>query len=158
MTNARVPLVFVVLPLRFAVLAQEKKKDVVSGDPARLERIRTATMPKIDKPVSFETPEADAICSALEVFPPDNPWNLLVEDWPLHPNSKNIIASIGPDKPLRYNPDMTFILVPPDQKKSQRQDRRLSRASRIKGRFRSPTTSRSRAGRPISSEPKNSRP
>src|SRR5205085_172415 len=44
-------------------------------------------------------------------------WNLLVEDWPLHPNSKNIIASIGVNKPFRYNPDMGFVLVPPDQKK-----------------------------------------
>ena len=41
-------------------------------------------MPKIDKPVSFDTPEADAILSALEVFPEDNPWNLVVADWPLH--------------------------------------------------------------------------
>lgn len=89
----------------------------VHGDPARLERIRAAKMPKIDKPILFNTPEADAICSALEVFPPDNPWNLVVEDWPVHPNSKNIIASIGAEKPLRYNPDMGFVLVPPDQKK-----------------------------------------
>jgi hypothetical protein len=89
----------------------------VHGDPARLDHIRKAPMPKIDKPVMFDTPEADAIVSALEVFPPDNPWNLVVSDWPLHPNSKNIIASIGPDKPFRYNPDMGFILVPPDQKK-----------------------------------------
>src|SRR5262249_6249037 len=27
------------------------------------------------------------------------------------------IASIGGDKPFRYNPDMGFVLVPPDQKK-----------------------------------------
>ncbi len=97
--------------------AQQKPEGVVSGDPARLERIRAATMPEIDKPVSFETPEADAICSALEIYPPDNPWNLLVEDWPLHPNSKEIVASIGPEKPLRYNPDMTFVLVPPKEKR-----------------------------------------
>src|SRR5205085_4743019 len=63
------------------------------------------------------TPEADAICSALEVYPPNNPWNLVVDDWPLHPNSKNIIDSVGADKPFRYNPDMGFVLVPPDQKK-----------------------------------------
>jgi len=68
-------------------------------------------------PLMFDTPEADAILSALEVFPADNPWNLVVSDWPLHPNSKNIIASIGVDKPMRYNPDMGFVLVPPDQKK-----------------------------------------
>jgi hypothetical protein len=89
----------------------------VHGDAARLERIRAAKMPKSDKPVLFDTPTADAICSALEVFPPDNPWNLVIEDWPLHPNSKAIVASIGPAKPFRYNPDMGFVLVPPDQPK-----------------------------------------
>jgi hypothetical protein len=65
----------------------------------------------------FDTPEADAICSALEVFPSNNPWNLIVSEWPVHPNSKDIINSMGADKPLRYNPDMGFILVPSDQKK-----------------------------------------
>jgi hypothetical protein len=89
----------------------------VRGDPARLTRLRAAKMPPIDRPILFDTPEADAICSALEVFPPDNPWNLVVEDWPLHPNSKNIIESIGAAKPLRYNPDMGFVLVPPNQPK-----------------------------------------
>lgn len=88
-----------------------------SGDPARVARIRAARMPAIDQPILFDTPEADAILSALEVFPPDNPWNLVVSDWPVHPNSKNIIASIGPTKKFRYNDDMSFILVPPGQKK-----------------------------------------
>jgi hypothetical protein len=87
------------------------------GDPARLVRIRAAKMPSITKPVEFFTPEADAILSALEVFPPDNPWNLVVENWPLHPNSKNIVASIGPEKMFRCNDDMGFVLIPPDQKK-----------------------------------------
>ncbi len=98
-------------------VAQEPKKPVVTGDPARVARIRAAKMPRIDKPVSFDTPEADAILSALEIFPEDNPWNLVVSDWPVHPKSKDIVASIGANKPLRYNPDMSFILVPPDQKK-----------------------------------------
>lgn len=89
----------------------------VRGDPARLERIKSAKMPQITKPILFDTPEADAILSALEVFPPDNPWNLVVSDWPLHPNSKNIVASIGAEKRFRYNPDMGFVLVPTDQKK-----------------------------------------
>ena len=74
-------------------------------------------MPAINRPVMFNTPEADRILAALQVFPPDNPWNTDVSKWPLHPNSKNIIASIGAGKPFRYNPDMGFILVPPDQKK-----------------------------------------
>jgi hypothetical protein len=74
-------------------------------------------MPRINGPVLFNTPEADRILAALQVFPADNPWNTDVSKWPLHPNSKNIIASIGADKPFRYNTDMSFILVPPDQKK-----------------------------------------
>jgi len=89
----------------------------VHDDPARLARIRAAKMPAITAPVLFNTPEADAILSALEVYPPDNAWNLVVEDWPLHANSKNLVASVGVDKPLRYNPDMGFVLVPPDQKR-----------------------------------------
>jgi hypothetical protein len=74
-------------------------------------------MPPVTRPVMFDTPEADRILAALQVFPADNPWNQDVSNWPLHPNSKKIIASIGVNKPLRYNPDMGFILVPPDQKK-----------------------------------------
>ncbi len=78
---------------------------------------RAAKMPKITRPVMFNTPEADAVLAALEVFPPDNPWNRVVSDWPLHPNSDAMIASVGRDKPLRYNPDMAFVLVPPDQRR-----------------------------------------
>ena len=74
-------------------------------------------MPAVTRPVMFDTPEADRILAALQVFPPDNAWNQDVSAWPLHPNSKNIIASIGVNKPLRYNPDMGFVLVPPNQKK-----------------------------------------
>ena len=66
----------------------------------------------------FNTPEADRILEALQVFPPDNPWNEDISHWPVHTNSPNIIASIGAEKPLRYNPDMAFILVPPDQKRT----------------------------------------
>src|SRR5579871_6218013 len=76
-----------------------------------------AKMPEITKPILFNTPQADRILEALQVFPADNPWNTDISKWPLHPNSKNIIASIGAAKPLRYNPDMGFILVPPGQKK-----------------------------------------
>src|SRR3954464_7391256 len=89
----------------------------VHGDPARLARLRAAKMPKFDRPILFDTPEADAIVSALEGFPPDNPWNLVIEEWPLPPRSQKIVASVGADKPFRYNPDMGFVLVPPDQKK-----------------------------------------
>jgi len=108
------PVDLVITPLVAGASARTKAP---ASDPARLARIRAAGMPEITRPVVFHTPEADAILTALEVFPPDNPWNLVVEDWPLHPSSKNIIASIGADKPFRYNPDMAFILVPPGQKR-----------------------------------------
>ncbi|HEX8913842.1 MAG TPA: hypothetical protein VF796_15950, partial [Humisphaera sp.] len=105
------------LLLLLPALAPAADAPVARGDPARLERIRAAKMPAVAKPVQFDTPEADAICSALEVFPADNPWNLLVEDWPVARNSREMIALIGAAKPLRGNDDMGFVLVPPDQKR-----------------------------------------
>jgi hypothetical protein len=86
------------------------------SDPARIARIRAAKVPRIEQTVAFDTPAADAICSALEVFPPNNPWNTVIQDWPVHPNSRNIVASAGENKPFRYNADMAFILIPPNQK------------------------------------------
>lgn len=74
-------------------------------------------MPEVTRPVMFNTPEADKILAALQIFPPDNPWNEDVSKLPLRPNSKAIVASIGAKKSLAYNLDMSFILVPPDQKK-----------------------------------------
>ena len=67
-------------------------------------------------PLPFNTPEADAILAKLQVFPPDNPWNLAVDQWPVAANSQALIAGIWSNKPLRYNPDMGFVLVPPGQK------------------------------------------
>ncbi len=91
----------------------------VKIDKARLERLKAAKMPKIEAVLPFNTPEADAVLVALEVFPPNNPWNIHVDEWPVHPRSKQIIATIGAEKPLRYNPDMGFVIVPPNLKKQQ---------------------------------------
>src|SRR5271167_3862355 len=74
-------------------------------------------LPEITKPVMFNTTEADKILAALQVFPPDNPWNEDISKLPVLPNSKEIIATIGSDKKLAYNLDMSFVIVPPDQKK-----------------------------------------
>ncbi|HET6250512.1 MAG TPA: hypothetical protein VFE47_22685 [Tepidisphaeraceae bacterium] len=90
---------------------------IVKSDSARLARIKSAKMPEVTKPVEFDTPQADAIVSALEVFPADNPWNLLIADWPVAANSKNIVAAIGASKVLRYNDDMGYVIVPPNQPK-----------------------------------------
>jgi hypothetical protein len=74
-------------------------------------------MPKITKAVMFDTPEADAILAALQVFPPDNPWNQDISSLPVHKDSAAMIAAIGADEPLEYNLDMGFIIVPADQKR-----------------------------------------
>ena len=89
----------------------------VKPDAVRVARLKAERMPAVTKPIQFNTPEADAVLAALEVFPSDNPWNLPVDEWPVHPNSKAIVDSVGSSKPLRANADMGFVLVPPEQPK-----------------------------------------
>jgi hypothetical protein len=84
---------------------------------SRLKRIRAAKRPAVEKVIPFDTPEADAVLEALEVFPPDNPWNFPVDKWPVHPRSRQIVATVGNEKPLRYNTDMGFVIVPKNQKR-----------------------------------------
>ncbi len=74
-------------------------------------------LPKITQPVMFDTPQADEVMAALQVFPPDNWWNRDVSKLPLHADSGRMVAAIGADKPLEYNLDMGFVIVPPDQKR-----------------------------------------
>jgi hypothetical protein len=74
-------------------------------------------LPKISQPLMFDTPQADAVMAALQVFPADNWWNRDVSSLPVHPDSAKMIAAIGADKPLEYNLDMGFVIVPPDQKR-----------------------------------------
>ena len=74
-------------------------------------------MPKITKPLMFDTSEADAVLAALQVFPPDNPWNQDISGLPVHKDSEKMIAGIGAEKALQYNLDMGFIIVPADQKR-----------------------------------------
>ena len=87
--------------------------------------IATQSLPKITRPVMFDTPEADRILAALQVFPPDNPWNQDISTAPLRANSAAIIASIGKDKHIDFNLDMNYIIVPPNQPRAG-EDQRLS--------------------------------
>jgi hypothetical protein len=72
-------------------------------------------LPPIDQPLLFDTPEADRVLEALQVFPPDSPWHEDVRARPRHPQSDAIVGSIGADRPLGYNLDMNFVIVPPGQ-------------------------------------------
>lgn len=76
-----------------------------------------AELPPITTPVLFDTPDADRILGAMQIFPPDNPWNEDIASRPVDPHSRAIIASIGADAPLGYNLDMNFVIVPSTQAK-----------------------------------------
>jgi hypothetical protein len=78
---------------------------------------RLPPLPKMTKPLLFNTPEADAVVSAMQIFPKDNPWNEDIRTRPVDPVSDRMIAQIGAEKSLAYNLDMAYVLVPPDQPK-----------------------------------------
>jgi hypothetical protein len=78
---------------------------------------RDAAPPRIERPVLFDTPEADCILARMSVFPPDNPWNEDVSRLPVDPDSESIIATIGADEHLDFNFDMNFVIVPPNQRR-----------------------------------------
>jgi hypothetical protein len=96
-----------------------------TGDPYEAARLklaraiagagRTAPVTEVAQPVLFDTPEADRILGTLQIFPPDSPWHEDISERPLHPQSAAIIGAIGADKPLGFNLDMNFVIVPPDQ-------------------------------------------
>jgi len=83
-------------------------------DPAKKDH---PPLPVIKQPVMFDTPEADAILAAMQIFPKNNPWNEDISRRPVHPDSDRIVASIGKDRRIGFNRDMSFIIVPADQKK-----------------------------------------
>jgi hypothetical protein len=86
----------------------------IFGAPTR-EESRAPRIPKFSKPVLFNTPEADAILAALQVFPKNNPWNEDISRRPVHPDSDALVASVGREKNVHINTDMAFVLVPPTQ-------------------------------------------
>jgi hypothetical protein len=80
-------------------------------------------MPVVTNAVLFNTPEADAIVSSLQIFPRDHAWNEDVSRRPLLANSDAMIAQIfselfavGTNNPkLRAFQEMNFVLVPDTQ-------------------------------------------
>ncbi len=101
---------------RSALPATVAVAEAAPFDPARATRLRATKMPAIDKVISFDTLEADAVMAAVEMFPANSPWYLDVSKFPLHPNSQALIASTGNDKVFRVNFDMAYVIVPPTQK------------------------------------------
>ena len=106
-----------------ALLAASSRQDTMAGDqerergPASSGTGQSPPASTLTQPVMFNTPEADRILTAMQVFPVDNPWNEDISRRKIDPRSRNLIASVGPEKNLAYNLDMGFILVPPGQRK-----------------------------------------
>lgn len=77
-------------------------------------------VPIVTNAVLFNTPEADAILSAMQIMPTTNPWNEDISRRPLLPNSDAMIAQISADlsasrRTLRAFQEMNFVLVPDSQ-------------------------------------------
>jgi hypothetical protein len=105
-----------VLKVKAPTLPEQPAAPITAAPPPPVAGVASASpLPVLTAPVLFTAPLADRILSGLQVFPPDNPWHQDISQWPLHPNSKNIVAAVGANMGLRYNLDMGFILVPPYQ-------------------------------------------
>src|SRR5476651_1768092 len=103
--------------LRLRLLAIAGCLAVAAAAPGAEKPAAAKAPPKITAPVLFNTPEADAVLSAMQVFPPTSAWREDISKRPLLANSTKMIANIGADKHLAYNLDMCFVIVPPDQPK-----------------------------------------
>src|SRR6266513_4962215 len=91
---------------------------------ARAERINhegriLGPAPVVTAPILFNTPAADAVVSAMQIMPRDNPWNEDISRRPLLPNSDAIVAQIKSDLGTRQTLypfyEMNYVLVPDNQ-------------------------------------------
>ena len=76
--------------------------------------------PLVTTPTLFNTPQADAIISALQIFPVTNPWNEDISRRPLLSNSAQMITQLKSDlsasrQTLRPFYEMNYVLVPDSQ-------------------------------------------
>jgi hypothetical protein len=95
---------------------------------ARAERINhegriLGSAPVVTAPTLFNTAAADAIVSAMQIMPRDNPWNEDISRRPLLSNSDALIAQIKADLGTRQTLqpfyEMNYVLVPDSQPRVQ---------------------------------------
>src|SRR5206468_1201609 len=77
-------------------------------------------VPVVTSPTLFNTAQADAILSAMQIFPVTNPWNEDISRRPLLFNSATMIAQLKSDlsstrQTLRAFSEMNYVLVPDTQ-------------------------------------------
>lgn len=73
-------------------------------------------VPVIHKPILFNTPEADKIIEATQIFPPTSAYNEDISQRPVAENSEAIISGKFTST-FGYNLDMGYVIVPPNQTK-----------------------------------------
>jgi hypothetical protein len=76
--------------------------------------------PHVTQPILFNSPEADAVVSAMQVMPVTSPWNERIDQRPLLSNSGAMINQITSDlasnrRTLRPFYEMNYVLVPDTQ-------------------------------------------
>ena len=74
----------------------------------------------VTEPILFNTPEADAVVSSMQIMPVTSAWNEDISNRPLLPNSTEMINQIISDldanrRTLRVFFEMNFVLVPDAQ-------------------------------------------
>jgi hypothetical protein len=79
--------------------------------------------PVVTAPTLFNTPAGDAIVSAMQIMPRDNPWNEDISRRPVLSNSDAMIAQIKADLGTRQTLqpfyEMNYVLVPDNQPRVQ---------------------------------------
>ena len=77
-------------------------------------------LPAVTNAILFDTSNADAVVSAMQIFPVTNPWNECISNRPVLANSDAMIAEIMSDlstnrRTLIAFQEMNFVLVPDTQ-------------------------------------------
>src|ERR1017187_2341943 len=76
-------------------------------------------LPAVTSPLLFNTTNADAVVSAMQIFPVTNPWNEDISHRPLLANSDAMIARINSDLTASHSLtpefEMNFVLAPDNQ-------------------------------------------
>jgi hypothetical protein len=67
--------------------------------------------------VEWNTTQADAIISTLQILPANNPWNEDIRSLPVLSNSTTMINNIGAGTKIALNRDMNYVFVPSNQAK-----------------------------------------
>ena len=78
------------------------------------------TLPVVTNSILFNTTNADAVVSALQIFPVTNPWNEVVSNRPVLANSDAMMININTNlvaanRSLIAEYEMNFVLVPDNQ-------------------------------------------